>query len=220
MFWKKRKLDYEPSRALPLNTLLKELSFTVFDTETTGFAVGSRDRMIEIGAVQVEALEVTDRSFQTYVNPGRNIPREITSLTGIRQEQVDGAPHALEAVESFCRFAAENRSDGWIGHYLAFDMMVLKKELQRFQCTMDEPMYIDTLDIIGYLTPSWDMRDLTHYARQFGANMYERHSALGDAKTTASLFVELCRYLEDRNRYTLGDMMEITRKSPGNPALY
>ncbi|MFB4163294.1 PolC-type DNA polymerase III [Alteribacillus sp. JSM 102045] len=215
MFWKKNSLHYQLNNQLPLNTPLKEISFTVFDTETTGFAIGNKDRMIEIGAVQVEGMEVTDKTFQTYVDPERNIPREIMNLTGIRQEQVNGAPNSLEAIEAFYKFVEGNDSSGWVGHYLAFDIMVLKKELQRYKFTFDEPLYIDTLDVIGYLNPSWDMRDLTHYALQFGSKIFERHSALGDALTTAHLLVELCYHIRDRGKRTLGDLVEITRKDNG-----
>lgn len=215
IFWKKKSLHYQLNNELPLNTPLKELSFTVFDTETTGFAVGSRDRMIEIGAVQVQGLEVTDHTFQTYVNPEREIPDSIQTLTGIKPSDIEGAPLALEAIESFYQFIEQYDSGGWVGHYLDFDIMVLKKELARHKLTFDEPTYIDTLDVIGYLNPSWDMRDLSHYAIQFGSKLFERHSALGDARTTAHLLVELLYHIGDRGKLTLGDLIEITKKDNG-----
>ncbi|WP_035711282.1 3'-5' exonuclease [Salibacterium aidingense] len=220
MFWKKRNLPYRLNKQIPLNTLLEDMTFTVFDTETTGFAVSGGDRLIEIGAVQVKGLQMTEHTFQTYVNPDRDIPREIMDLTGIRQTHVKDAPRSLEAVNRFYQFVEDNQSQGWIGHYLAFDLMVLKKELQRWQHTCQEPIGVDTLDIIGYLNPSWDMRDLTHYARQFGANIYERHSALGDALTTASLFIELCYHLKYRNKQTLGDLLEAAGKNSGKTTSY
>ncbi|MFB5662721.1 PolC-type DNA polymerase III [Alteribacillus sp. HJP-4] len=218
MFWKKKSLHYQLNNQMPLNTPLKEMSFTVYDTETTGFAIGSRDRLIEIGAVQVEGLEVTDRTYHTYVNPNRDIPREITNLTGIRQEMVKKAPHALDAIEDLFAFIEENESCGWVGHYLAFDELVLKKELQRWKYTFEEPISIDTLDMIGYLNPSWDMRDLSHYARQFGSKMFERHTALGDALTTAHLFVELLSHMNGRGKETLGGLMEAIRSDNGKTA--
>ncbi|PTL37403.1 DNA polymerase III subunit epsilon [Alkalicoccus saliphilus] len=216
MFWKKKKMHYQLMQDKPLNTPIRDLSFTVFDTEATGFAVGGRDRMIEIGAVQVENLQVTDRTFQTYVNPNREIPDRIQKLTGITEEHVANAPEAFEAIESFYEFIERNESDGWVGHYLAFDVTVLKKELLRYKYTFDEPLYIDTLDLIGFLAPSWDMRDLQHYALNFGTKIFERHSAVGDALTTAHLLVELLHYLEDRGKTTLGDLSDITSPEKGS----
>nr|WP_179295656.1 3'-5' exonuclease [Bacillus sp. FJAT-45350] len=210
MFWKKKQLHYQLDHQPPLDTRLRDLSFTVFDTETTGFAVGAKDRMIEIGAVHVEGLRVTDHTFQTYVNPHREIPDNITKLTGIHQHQVDDAPSSLEAIENFFQFIEDSQSAGWVGHYLSFDVMVLKKELQREKYTFEQPLYIDTLDLIGYLNPSWDMRDLENYARTFGTGIFQRHSALGDALTTAHLYVELLRLIEDRGKKTLADLIQVT----------
>lgn len=219
MFWKKKSLHYKLDQQPALSTPLRDLSFTVFDTETTGFAIGSKDRLIEIGAVHIEGLTVTDRTFQTYVNPERDIPLHISELTGISQKQVEDAPAAIEAIEQFFRFIEESRSGGWVGHYLSFDVMVIKKELQRQKFTFEQPLYLDTLDLIGYLSPSRDMRDLETYAKNFGTYIFERHSALGDALTTAHLFVELLRLIEDRGKTTLADLVQVTDVANKNRAL-
>ncbi|MCE7792353.1 3'-5' exonuclease [Salipaludibacillus sp. CUR1] len=212
MFWKKKSLGYKLACELPLNTPIRDLSFTVMDTEATGFSVGAGDRLIEIGAVHVDGLSVTDHIFQTYVNPQRAIPEKITELTGIQKEDVADAPAAVEAIEAFCHYVEQCGSNGWVGHYLAFDLLVLKKELQREKYSFNEPPAFDTLDLIGFISPSWDMRDLEHYARSFGTNIYERHSAVGDALTTAHLFVELLRLLESQGKTTLNDLMVVTKK--------
>ncbi|RXI99859.1 hypothetical protein DS745_13335 [Anaerobacillus alkaliphilus] len=62
-------------------TPLDQRSFTVFDIETTSFTIGASDRLIEIGAVYVENLTVTDKTFQTYVNPKRALPETIVEFT-------------------------------------------------------------------------------------------------------------------------------------------
>jgi DNA polymerase-3 subunit epsilon len=141
MFWKKRKMTYELDRKPTLNTPLDELSFTVFDTETTGFAVGAADRLIEIGAVHVENLVVTDKTFQTYVNPNRLIPDEIVTLTGINNQMVSDAPSSLQAIEDYFAYVEKSGSDGFVGHYISFDLMVLKKELARAKYTYETPLF-------------------------------------------------------------------------------
>ncbi|WNF37535.1 exonuclease domain-containing protein [Bacillaceae bacterium IKA-2] len=210
MFWKKRKMAYELDRKPALNTSLEELSFIVFDTETTGFAIGSKDRLIEIGAVLVENLTVTDKTFQTYVYPNRLIPDDIVELTAIDNEMVRNAPQALEAIEDFFAFIEKCGCDGIVGHYISFDLMVLKKELAREKFTYETPLNFDTLNLIGFLSPSWDMRDLEDYSRTFSTNIYQRHSAIGDALTTAHLFVELLRLIKGRGKNTLGDIIQIS----------
>lgn len=209
MFWRKKRLNYKLNQSLLLDTKLAHMSFTVFDTETTGFAIAADDGLIEIGAVHVENLTVTDRVFQTFVNPSRKIPAPITKLTSIEQHHVDQAPFPLEAIESYFQFIEDNKSGAWIGHHLSFDTMVIKKELQRVKCSYEEPSSFDTIDLIDYLNPSWDQRDLEEYAKLFGTQIFERHRALGDALTTAHLFVELLKRLETKKITTLGDLLRV-----------
>ncbi|MET3507399.1 3'-5' exonuclease [Halalkalibacter oceani] len=210
MFKKKPSLPHTPYSEYPLNTSLRELTFTVFDTETTGFAVGANDRMIELAAVTVRQLEVEQRTFQTYVNPCREIPAKITRLTGISGETVENSPLALEALEAFFDFADQTASGIWVGHYVAFDMMVLKKEAQRHGYRLNFPICLDTLNLIGFISPSNQMLDLEKYALQFGTKIFNRHEALGDALTTANLFCALLILLEQRGKRTLADLIEIS----------
>lgn len=196
---------------IPLSTPLEELKFVVFDTETTGFEIATSDRLIEIGAVLVEGFKVEEASsFQTYVNPSRQISREITELTSISNEQVAGAPYALEAISEFFSYVRKQETVSLVGHYISFDALVLKNELKREKLGLKGTFTIDTLDLIGFLAPSYDMRDLEKYARAFGTRMYERHSAVGDAKTTAYLFVELIQQFRDRGYRTWGDLVKAT----------
>lgn len=210
MFWKRKKMNFELDRRPSLSTPLEELAFTVFDTETTGFSIGASDRLIEIGAVHVENLTVTDKIFQTYVNPNRIIPENIVELTGIHNHQVIDAPQSLQAIEEFFTYIEKCGSDGLVGHYISFDLMVLKKELAREKYTYESPLGFDTLDLIGFLNPSWDMRDLEHYAKTFSTKIFQRHSALGDALTTAHLFCQLLKHVKERGKHTLGDIVQIT----------
>ncbi|MDA3128744.1 PolC-type DNA polymerase III [Aliibacillus thermotolerans] len=215
MFWKKKNRHFHMAQPVSMNTPLSELTFTVFDTETTGFSIQKNDRLIEIGAVQVEGLEVTDKTFHTFVNPSREIPPHITELTGIKEEDVRDAPPAFEAIHDFYQFMQREKSDGWGGHYLSFDVMVLKKELQREKYTFAEPMGIDTLDLIGFLNPTGDICDLEHYAKRYHTTTFQRHSALGDAKTTAHLLVALLRHIEKKGKKTVLDLINIKRNEYG-----
>jgi DNA polymerase III subunit epsilon len=209
MFRRKKRLSFNLSQSLQLDTKLHEMSFTVFDTETTGFSIRTDDRLIEIGAVHVERLQVTNRTFQTFVNPARDIPKLITQLTTIEQQHVKSAPTSFTAIKNFFQFVEDNQSCGWVGHHLNFDRLVIAKELQRASYSYNEPTTFDTLDLIDYLIPACNQRDLEEYANMFGTQTFERHRALGDALTTAYLFVELLKRLEQQGITTLANLLRL-----------
>ncbi|QOR66471.1 3'-5' exonuclease [Cytobacillus suaedae] len=217
MFFSKKLITCNLQDDIPLSTPIEELTFTVFDTEATGFQVGSTDRLIEIGAVQVKGLEVKEiDKFHTYVNPKRQISREIMELTGISNGDVESAPDAHEAILSFFQFVEAQGSSCLVGHYLSFDLLLFKSELKRNKLGLKKPITIDTLDFIGYIAPSYDMRDLERYAMAFGTRIYERHSAIGDALTTAYLFVELLWQFKNRGCRTWGELLKATDSQSRN----
>ncbi len=212
MFYRRKKvscsLKYE---SIPLSTPLENLNFVVFDTETTGFQVAASDRIIEIGAVSIQGLEVCEfDTFQTYVNPKQHVPQHITKLTSISNEKVAGAPLALEAIMRFFDFVESKEAVCLVGHYVGFDALAMKSELKRENLALKNFMTIDTLDLIGFIAPSYDMRDLERYAMAFGTRIYNRHSGLGDALTTAYLFVELLWHFKKRGYNTWGELIKST----------
>lgn len=212
IFSKKRikcPLHYD---SVPLNRKVEELTFVVFDTETTGFRVGAEDRMLEIGAVKVSGYEVKENiTFQTFSNPHRLISQEIIQLTGIQSKDVELAPEAMDAIQDFFTYIEGNTVNCTVGHYVSFDELVLKNELKREGFQLQMAPSLDTLDLIGFLSPSYDMRDLERYAQLFGTRLYPRHRALNDALMTAYLFVELLELLRDREVKTWGDLIQISR---------
>ncbi|WP_449538019.1 3'-5' exonuclease [Ferdinandcohnia sp. Marseille-Q9671] len=211
MLFRKKYLTQQLSKEIPLSTPIDEVSFTIFDTETTGFQVATVDRLIEIAAVQVHGLTVYEsEQFHTFINPKRQISQEIIDLTGITDEMVENAPTSVEGILNLFTFIKDHGSSCLVGHYVAFDIATLKCELKREKYSLRRMPTIDTLDLIGYISPSYDMRDLHRYAQNFGTRMYQRHSATGDALTTAYLFVELLQHFKDRGKRTWGELLQAT----------
>ena len=55
----------------------------VLDTETTGFDPGAGDRIVEIGAVELNRHIPTGRTYHQYINPDRAMPDEAFQVHGL-----------------------------------------------------------------------------------------------------------------------------------------
>ena len=55
----------------------------ILDTETTGLSAKMGDRVIEIGCIELLSRNVTERSFQCYLNPERDIEEGAAKVHGV-----------------------------------------------------------------------------------------------------------------------------------------
>src|SRR5262245_36613863 len=107
-------------------TLIEDAEIVVFDLETTGLSA-RRDRMCEIGAARIRALELAD-TFETYVNPGTALPAQIARLTGILESDLRRAPRPEAAVRRFLAFAGDAPL---AAHNARFDVGFLDRAVER-----------------------------------------------------------------------------------------
>ncbi|MDR3552902.1 MAG: exonuclease domain-containing protein, partial [Clostridia bacterium] len=124
-----------------------EGEFIAFDLETTGLGY-ENDRITEIGAVRIVGGIVTD-SFDTFVNPHRHIPAEITQLTSITDAMVADAPDEDEAVRLFLEFCG---AAVLVAHNAAFDTGFIKAACRRCGMKFDST-FIDTIPLCRVLLP-------------------------------------------------------------------
>ena len=79
--------------------------YIVLNFETTGMRAGA-DKIIGIMAIRYEAHQEM-KQFETFVNPQRYIPLEVTQRTGISDVEVGTAPIMEEVLESLIAFIGD-----------------------------------------------------------------------------------------------------------------
>jgi DNA polymerase-3 subunit epsilon len=194
-------LSRQPVDAEQAGRSLSELSYTVFDLETTGVEPTRGDRILSVGAVRiVNGRLLRHETFDRLVDPERDIPEKSTAIHGITTDQVAGQPTIETVLPSFARFVEHTIL---VGHNLAFDMRFLELARPATGVRMDHAV-LDTL-LLGELAfGESEIHSLDWMAETLGVDVIGRHTALGDALVTAEVFLRLVPLLETKGLRTLG----------------
>ena len=179
--------------------------FCAFDTETTGLDA-NRDRMTEIGAVILRGSEVISR-FQTFVNPERHIPPEITELTGITDRDVFDAPSEGEAMQKFLDFAGDRPL---VAHNAEFDIGFLHATARRCGIAFD-PTFLDTLTLSQALLPDMKRFKLDLVSDRLSLPAFNHHRADDDALACGRIMAKLIDMLAERGITQQSELESYTR---------
>jgi DNA polymerase-3 subunit epsilon len=193
-----------------MDTSLRKLTYTVFDTETTGLNPDAGDEIISIGAVRIVNNRIVYQDvFEELVNPGREIPMESYRIHGIHYEMVMEKDPIEKVLPAFKRFTANTVL---LGHNIAFDMKMLKVKEKSTGIHFHQPV-LDTLLLSAALHPVHEHHDLENIARRLGVRIIGRHTALGDAVTTAQIFLKLVPILNSNGILTLKDAVTASKRT-------
>lgn len=166
-------------------------NFVVFDTETTGLNF-KNERLTEIGGVEVSNFEIGNK-FNTMVNPDKEIPQQITEITGITNELVKDAPFEKEAL---CKFLEFVNGRVLVAHNAVFDVNFLIQTAKR--CGMSLNLtYIDTLNLAKVLYPELKKFTLDKLAKHLQLGDFNHHRACDDAFMLARIFVKMLENLKE-----------------------
>ena len=182
-------------------------TYVVFDLETTGFSAKS-DKIIEIGAVKVQAGKIIDR-FSTFVNPEIPIPFRIEQLTSINDNMVINAPKIEEILPKFMEFC---KDCVMVAHNADFDMSFISANCERQGLPCDFTI-IDTVAMSRYLIIGLGRYKLDSVAKALGIVLDHHHRAVDDAECTALIFLKLCDMLRDKGIDNLDQVNEEGKQS-------
>ena len=182
--------------------LLEDATYVVVDLETTGLRPGTSG-ICEIGAVRLRGFEV-EAEFQTLVDPGLPIAAGASALTGLRNEQLRGAPGPPEAVRSFLGFAGDAVL---VAHNARFDLAFLDRETERLTGSRIGSAVVDTVRLARTLlagrVSGFGLAQLAWFL-----DTTERpcHRALPDAQATAEVLLALIGLAQERGARTVADL--------------
>lgn len=173
-----------------LNT---ERPIVFFDLETTGLDP-HYDRIIEIACVRFEKEGELGIKHEFLVNPGREIPPEVTELTGIRQEDVMGKPDFSMIAPKIQEIFKGADIAGF--NIARFDCKFLEVEMSNacVPIEMEGRKIVDVQTIFHRKNP----RDLSAAAQLYlGREHTGAHRAMADVEATMEILCAQVKAHED-----------------------
>ena len=178
-----------------LDTPLENASFSVVDVETTGLSA-NKNRIIEIAIVKIENLKITNK-LHYLINPQTYIPPFITSLTGIDNDDVIGAPVFSEIVEEVINFIGETVLTA---HNFPFDSSFLNTEFMLSGREFINEHSCCTLKIARNIYSDLQSKSLSSVANFLNLKNTNAHRALGDAEITAKVLLKMIKEIQDKDK--------------------
>jgi DNA polymerase-3 subunit alpha (Gram-positive type) len=165
--------------------LLNELSFCVFDLETTGGNHLS-DKIIEIGLVKIENLKIIDQKG-FLIRPEIHIPDFIQKLTNIKETDVVDAPLIEEVIDEILEFMGDSIL---VAHNTSFDIPFFNSVLRRMGKAELQNKSICTNLMTKYMIPNILSSNLNYMSKIFDFKHQKAHRALDDALASAELLLK------------------------------
>ena len=192
------------------NRKLAELTYTVFDLETTGLNPNEGDEIISVGAIRIVNGRLLQKErFEQLVDPRRSIPWTSVKIHGIHPEMLQGKPNIDEVLPMFHDFVKDTIL---VAHNAAFDMRFLQLKEEQTGVRFVNPV-LDTLLLSAVVHPSHEDHNLEAIANRLGVRILARHTAMGDAIATAEMFLKFLPLLSQQQIFTLKQALAASQKT-------
>ena len=196
--------------SVDLDRKLSELTYTVFDTETTGLQPSAGDEIIQIGAARIVNNRLLRQEiFDQLVDPERPLKPESIQIHGITEDMLRGKPKIDVVLPAFHEFCADTVL---IAHNAAFDMRFLQLKEARTGVRFTQPV-LDTLLLSAVVHPHQESHKLDDILDRLGIYIDSRHNALDDALVTAEVFLKLVPLLAEKEIITVRQALEASSKT-------
>lgn len=187
--------------------------FCVVDLELSGLDPRS-DEIISYAAVPIDSGRiVAGNTLYGLCQPTRRLSEESILVHGIRTQDLADAPSLDEAMQSLIA-AMSGRT--LVAHVAWVERSFLGQAFARQGIRLREPV-IDTYELGQLLarerneTPA--PRSLDELARRLSLPVHQQHHALGDALTTAQVFIALATLLESFRSETVQSLARAEQRA-------
>lgn len=182
------------------HTPLVAIDAVVLDTETTGLDP-AKARIIDLATVMLRRGAI-GATLERRINPGIPIPPSATDIHGIGDDAVASA----SPFEAVWPAVSEPLAGGFvIGHNIGFDLAVIEAECARAGLKPPTVWPLDTRLLAQVVAPRLAGHSLEQLASWLEVEVSGRHTALGDALTTARIFLALVPKLRERGIRTVAE---------------
>lgn len=189
----------------------RDAEFCVLDLETTGLDA-RHDRIVSFGVVPVRAgrIRVAEAVYRQ-VRPQCDVPPESTRVHALRDVDLADAPTLGSCTDELL---AALTGRVLVAHAAWVERSFLSRLLRRHWIRLRAPV-IDTAGLARHLPelPRHPRRAvaLEHAAQVFDLPVHTPHHALGDAMTTAQLFLVLATRLSAGEPLSVGRLATLSR---------
>ncbi|WP_096188909.1 3'-5' exonuclease [Evansella halocellulosilytica] len=205
-----KEIQKMPQSDIDCTTSLEDMTYTVFDLETTGLYSTLGDEVVSLGAVKINMNDIQfPEQFYEIISPIKRVPKEILMLTGLSREEINhsGQPFPY----SFKKFLEFSYETVVVAHPSSFDVNFLKELCKKWELPDYRPQSIDSYEVANFLYPG-ERNQIDDLIKRFDIDKRERHHALNDAYMTAEVFEKLITKLKERNIHTLEDWLTVRKR--------
>jgi len=207
----------EVKKAYRGDTLISEAAFVVFDTETTGLHLHKGDRLLSLGALRIKDGRIhLGNAFYELIDPKRSIPTSSIFIHGITPGIASDRPPILDILLKFLDYIG---CDVLAAHHASFDIKFLNHAMRACFGFPIQNRVIDTASVAAWIRRLEDVElvvpESSHdtgfdaVAKHFGITTQDRHTAFGDALSTALLFQRLIHILRKNGVRTLRQLSRL-----------
>jgi DNA polymerase-3 subunit epsilon len=165
----------------------------VLDTETTGLSPQHGHRLTDIGCVEIINRRITGKTFQTHLNPERELDERAAQITGLSYAMLKDKPKFMQIVMQLIDFIGDS---DLIIHNASFDLGFLEHEFNLIKHpwvkNMQALTVIDTLSMAREIHPG-QKNSLDALCKRYDIDNSHRnyHGALLDAEILAKVYLAM-----------------------------